>query len=60
MQIWVLLLIRMLTVYVLFVKMEPCLVKNIHLVAVADYVLKNTPGNTVSNLILYPCLKRCN
>ena len=30
--------------------MVKCLVKNIHLVACADYVLSRTPGNTVSNM----------
>ena len=30
------------------------------LVTVADYVLKHTPGNTVSNLSSTPCLARCN
>ena len=28
------------------------------LVTVADYVLKHTPGNTVSNFEFYPCILR--
>jgi phosphomannomutase len=40
----------MLTAFALYAKMAACLAKNILLVAVADYVLKNTKGNTVSNL----------
>ena len=38
------------TVSPLFVKMAPCFGEENTLVAVADYVLQHTPGNTVSNL----------
>ena len=47
----------MLTGFVLYVKMELYLVKNIHLVAVADYVLQHKKGNTVSNMSSTRALK---